>query len=183
MILRLGQRFDLTVVHVVRRPAQVDLLHALGAGHVLDSSEPEFDARLQEQCHELNVRLALDAVAGKMTGRLLDAMPRHSKAIVYGGLSGQAVRVDPRRLIFADQRVDGFWLADWMGHKGMLDWLLTVYRVQKALAAELKTEVQERYPLREGVAAIRHYMDNMTEGKVLLLPGEARALERSRRPL
>src|SRR5215470_47882 len=53
MVFRLGQKFRLPVVNVVRRPEQVDLLHSMGAQHVLDSSATGFDADLRELCHQL----------------------------------------------------------------------------------------------------------------------------------
>src|SRR5262249_2094716 len=44
MVVRLGQKFRLPVVNVVRRAEQVDLLRAMGAEHVLNSSDSGFDA-------------------------------------------------------------------------------------------------------------------------------------------
>jgi D-arabinose 1-dehydrogenase-like Zn-dependent alcohol dehydrogenase len=44
MLVRLGQRFGIAVVCVVRRAEQVELLKSLGATHVLNSADPQFDA-------------------------------------------------------------------------------------------------------------------------------------------
>ena len=44
MVLRLGRRFSIPVINVVRRSEQVEALHALGAHHVLNSSDEGFDS-------------------------------------------------------------------------------------------------------------------------------------------
>ena len=100
MVLRLAKRAELPMIHIVRRAEQVEQLTALGAEVVLNSSEPDFDDALHRHCKDLHATLALDAVAGEMPGRLLQAMPKGSKVVVYGALSEQGVTVSPERLIF-----------------------------------------------------------------------------------
>src|SRR5215470_19279634 len=42
MLVRLGQKFSLPVINVVRRQEQADLLRGMGAEHVLNSADPGF---------------------------------------------------------------------------------------------------------------------------------------------
>ena len=69
MVNRLG-RTEGSRSSMVRREAQADLLKVQGASVVLNSSEPDFDQRLHETCHQTDVHLAFDAVAGQMTRQL-----------------------------------------------------------------------------------------------------------------
>src|SRR3954469_14283372 len=46
MVVRLGKRFGLPVISVVRRAEQVEALRQIGAEHVLDSSTADFDGKL-----------------------------------------------------------------------------------------------------------------------------------------
>ena len=172
MMIRLGKTRGIEFINVVRRPAQVALLQELGAKHVLDSSDPDFDRQLAQLCHDLGARLAFDAVAGSLTGRVLSAMPRHSTVTVYGGLSEEACRIEPGQLLFGDKQVNGFWLTPWLRRMNLLKLLATADNVQRALSQELRSEVQARYPIAQGIEGVRQYMANMTAGKVLLL-GEA----------
>jgi NADPH2:quinone reductase len=171
MLLRLGQRFEMPMVHVVRRQEQVDLLHSLGAEHVLSTHEPDFDNQLRELCRQLNVTQAFDAVAGEMTGQLLGAMPPGAQVTVYGTLSGSACQANPRSFIFKKQRVDGFWIVNWSPRFGLPGLLYTGWQVQKLLDNELKTEVQARLPLEEVSRGLEMYQQGMTKGKILFLPG------------
>src|SRR6185436_7668054 len=64
MLVRLTEQRRIPMIHVVHRAAQVDQVRSLGAVHVFDSSDPDFDVRLEKASHRLGVTLAFDAVAG-----------------------------------------------------------------------------------------------------------------------
>ena len=173
MILRLAQAADVPLVNVVRRPAQVELLRELGATHILDSSEPDFQQQLTAICDRLRVTIAFDAVGGELTGHLLSAMPAGSGVLVYGALSEDACReISPIDLIFQKKWVAGFFLGDWLRQRGMLTILRQSNRVQSLMASgELQTVIQRRANLEDAVDALLQYKDNMTAGKVLIKPG------------
>jgi NADPH2:quinone reductase len=90
MIVRLGKRFSVPVINVVRRARQVELLRGLGAEYLVNSSEPGFDKQLRELCHKLGASIGFDAVAGEISAIVLRAQPHGSRLLVYGGLSLQA---------------------------------------------------------------------------------------------
>lgn len=171
MILRLGIKRRTPVLHIVRRAAQVELLRTLGAGAdmVLDSSQPDFDERLRAAAHRWHATIAFDAVAGAMTERILQAMPKRSKVIVYGGLSHEACHVDPRQLIFEHKRVEGFWLAQ-PAPLSTIDFFRGLAAVRSGLATDFQSEVRLRLPLEAATEGLEQYAAHMTDGKVLLIP-------------
>lgn len=134
------------------------------------STAPEFPDKIKSLSDSLNVTLALDAVAGPMTGLLLQAMPRGSRVIVYGGLSGEGCLIDPRSLIFEDKRVEGFWLSDWVKNRNIFQLLKTLLAVQANIGAALSSKVHARVSLQEAPEAIRSYQTRMSDGKVLIVP-------------
>ena len=170
MLIRLGRKFDVPTINVVRRAEQVQLLRDLGAEHVLDSSAPDFDANLRHLCRKLRATIAFDAVAGEMSARVLHAQPRGSRLLVYGALSLRAVEADPGSLIFEGKQMEGFWLSAWLGKKNMLSRLRIARRVQKLLSVELKTDIRARFPLEDVGRALQEYAVHMTGGKILLVP-------------
>jgi NADPH:quinone reductase-like Zn-dependent oxidoreductase len=173
MLYRLGQGFGLQLVNIVRRQEQVELLHALGAEHVLCSDQADFDEYLKELCQQLKVTLALDAVAGEMTGRLLQALPRRAEVMVYGSLSNTACQINAGQLIFKQQRVRGFWVNQWRPPLGVVGRLYVGWQIQQRLADELHTEVQAQLPLAQAIEGLHQYVGGMTQGKVLLMPAES----------
>jgi NADPH:quinone reductase-like Zn-dependent oxidoreductase len=154
----------------VRRAEQVELLRTMGAEHVLNASDPGFDAALGDLCRKLEASIGFDAVAGDMSARVLRAQPRGSRLLVYGALSLESNQIDPTSLIFEGKRVEGFWLTTWLCQRSIFGQLLVVRQIQKMLAGDLKTEIQARLPLTEIARGLEQYAANMTGGKVLLLP-------------
>jgi NADPH2:quinone reductase len=169
MLLRLCRQNGLPIICVVRRKEQVDLIRSLGGEHVLDSSAPDFDPQLRELMHRLKATLILDAVAGGLTNQLLEAAPAGSTALMYSIMSRECCVLNPREFVFADKRLVGFYLTDWLAKKGMLQQLQTAGKVQRLLATTLQTEVQQRLPLSSVRQAIDLYVGNMSAGKVLLV--------------
>jgi NADPH:quinone reductase-like Zn-dependent oxidoreductase len=170
MLVRLGRRFSIPVINVVRRAEQAELLRKMGAEYVLNTSDPDFDASLQELCRRLGATIGFDAVAGEMSTRVLSAQPRGSRLLVYGALSLDASVVDPASLIFEGKRVEGFWLTAWLRQKNMLTQLRVSRQVQRLLAGDLNTEIRARLRLEDAARGLEQYAANMTGGKILLMP-------------
>jgi len=176
MIIKLARRFSIETINIVRRTEQVELLRKLGAEHVVDINEPGFDIKLRDLCRILSADIGFDAVAGKMSSRIIRAMPEGGRLLVYGGLSLQPSRVDASSLIFESKRVEGFWLSSWLSSKNMLSRLSIARKVRRLLATDLSTDIQARLPLEEFAGGVKRYINNMTSGKVLLLPNNKNQL-------
>lgn len=174
MIARLSLRYHVPAIHIVRRPEQVQLLLSMGCKHVLDSNEPGFVERLKEFSLKWGATIALDAVGGELTQRLAKAMPKGSRIIIYGALAGDNCQVSHFDLIFRDQRIEGFWLTQWVKNRSWAQKMLMVMEVQSLLPTELNTHIQARFPLEKVHQAIELYKANRTGGKVLLVPGSRR---------
>jgi NADPH:quinone reductase-like Zn-dependent oxidoreductase len=97
-------------------------------------------------------------------------MPRGSRVLVYGAVSQEACRIDPREFIFKDSQVEGFWLPVWFGKQNPARQLQLGWQAQTLARHELKTEVRERVPLDRANEALEQYAAKMTGGKILLMP-------------
>src|SRR5262249_32223306 len=99
------------LINIVRRNAQVELLRSLGSKYVLNSAQENFGEELRSLCLQLNTTAAFEAVAGDMTGTVLNAMPPNSTVYVYGALSEEACgKIDPIQLVFHAKSIAGFYL-------------------------------------------------------------------------
>lgn len=170
MVNRLARLRGMRVINVVRREAQAETLRALGAEHILDSEAEDFDRQLSGLCRRLDVRLAFDAVGGGMTARLLSALPAEARVVVYGGLAGELISLNPGDLIFNQRHVEGFYLARWVARQNPLV-LLAMQRRLYQLGDLTHAAIQLRAPLEDVQHALAAYEANMSAGKVLLLPG------------
>jgi NADPH:quinone reductase-like Zn-dependent oxidoreductase len=172
MLLAMANDASYPLINIVRRDAQVDLLKSLGAEHVLNSSHEGFAVELKSLSKQLHATIAFDAIAGDMTGTLLNAMPRRSTVYVYGALSEQPCRkIDPVEIVFHGKSVQGFYLGDWLRWQGVIRALRAANYLQKAIiAGHLATQIQRRLKFDEVIDGLRQYVQNMTDGKVLITP-------------
>ena len=170
MIDRVLSSEGIEVINVVRRPEQVEALAAGGADIVLDTSSANFDDEYKEVCHEHGADLALDAIGGTLTRRLLAGLPRGSTVVVYGGLSEQAAQAEIGDLVFAGKTVTGFWLTRWLPERNPIQILRLWRKVQRLIGDSLGSEVRATYPLDRIMDAISSYQSEMSAGKVLLTP-------------
>ena len=171
MIMLAARERGIEGIHVVRRAAQADALRALGAKHVLVSTEPGFQVALAAKVAELGATVALDAVAGDITGTLLAALPVGGEVVVYGALSGQpSGGIDPMELAFGHKRVRGFEIAGYLEDIGLVRSLLLARRAQaRVRRGDFATTVAGRVPLAEAPRALAGYATQMSDGKILMV--------------
>lgn len=175
------------LVNVVRRKEQGEILQAVGAEHVVDTSSPTFMADLTEAIAKTGATLAFDAIGGgRLASQLLSAMEAaisrgtkhfqrygsttHKQVYIYGSL-------DPA----PTELVRDFGLA-W----GIGGWLVTTFlgkvgaetagRMRKRVGAELTTTFATSYAKEISLAdmlrpeEIAVYAKRSTGGKYLVAP-------------
>jgi NADPH:quinone reductase len=112
MLVRICAADGIGLVNVVRRPEQAQLLREIGASHVVDSSQPDFDDRLTEAIRDTGATLAFDAIGGgSLASSILTAMERaqppltswtpygttvHKQVYIYGSLDFSPTVIDRR---------------------------------------------------------------------------------------
>jgi len=170
MIVRLGRRYQVPVINVVRRREQADLLRSLGAEFVLQSTDANFGGDFHALARRLNATLILDAVGGELARHLLETAPARSTLLLYANLSGEEINFDPHGLWSEDKRIAGFFLGNWAAKRGIFQTLRDIRRVQQLGATDLQSTIQRRLPLSAAQQAVELYQNNMTAGKVLLVP-------------
>ena len=169
MLLRLGKRRGLPIIHIVRRRAQVDVVRANGGEHVLNSSDADFEAQLRALADKLSATLFLDAIGGSFTQQLAQAAPNGSTLLLYSRLSGQDCVIDSRTALVKHLRFEGWFLANWIREKNLLQVLNLSRQAQSLLSSDLQSPIQQRLPLAEAQQAVAAYLQNMTAGKILLV--------------
>ncbi len=171
MLFRMAKSWDMPCINIVRRQEQADILKELGADLIIDSSSERFERELLIACKKQNATFAFDAVGGPQTGVLAGCMPRGSRIMVYGGLSGKAIELNPGVLIFMGQQVEGFWLSPYMEQQGPEGLEKMSSEVQGMIASDMETTVRARFSFEKAGEAVQNYTKQMTGGKVLIAPG------------
>ena len=75
MLVKLCAEEGITLINVVRKPEQVELLKGLGEKYVLNSTDADFETQLIDAIDATGARIAFDAIGGgRMAGFLLESM-------------------------------------------------------------------------------------------------------------
>jgi NADPH2:quinone reductase len=174
-VIRYAKLKGIKTIATVRSAANVEVLQALGADCVLLTSDDNFDQSLKHWAKKLKAKVLLDSVAADDTPRVLHAMPNSSTALVYGRLTetqdvlGGLFSVAD--VIFRDMRIEGFWLAKYIGDASPLQVLALSSKVQKLFAQGIfKTDIYARVGFDDFSQALDHYAQHKSDGKVILVP-------------
>lgn len=175
MIINLAARENVPLINIVRRDEQVQLLKSLGSQYVLNSEDPSFAETLKNMAAQLKATGAFDAVAGEMTGILLNALPPNSIVYLYGGLSGGLCgNIRAASLIFEGKKLEGFLIPNWLNSQGTLGALKVFNEVQKLMTeGVIQTTIFKEVALEDAPAALKEYAKEMTRGKVFIKPSLA----------
>jgi NADPH:quinone reductase-like Zn-dependent oxidoreductase len=156
MLNKICLKDGIGLVNIVRSKEQADILHKIGAKHVVDSAAPSFMDDLTNALVETGATIAFDAIGGgKLAGQILTGMEIaanktakvysrygssvHKQVYIYGSLDTRPVELNR-----------AFGMA-W----GVGGWLLTLFlqktppadaaRLRQRVVAELKTTFASHY--------------------------------------
>jgi NADPH2:quinone reductase len=189
MLNRICLKDRIPLVNIVRSHGQIDLLRAMGAAQVCNSSSPTFVQDLIEALSATGATLAFDAIGGgKLAGQILMCMEAalsrkatqysrygsatHKQLYVYGGLGQGPIELNRN-----------FGMA-W----GVGGWLVTPFlqkigpaatqRLKQRVASELKTTFASAYAGEVSLVealdlqAIAVYSQSATGHKYLINPNK-----------
>ncbi|MDY7099853.1 MAG: zinc-binding dehydrogenase [Actinomycetota bacterium] len=188
MLIRLCAAEGIELVNIVRRPEHVEQLRALGANHVCNSGDDDFDEQLTAAMSATGATIAFDAIGGgTMASRLLTAMERAASAAGDGGFSRYGSDVYKQVYIYggldrSPTVLDRTFGMTW----GVGGWLLTPFlmsigaddraRLNQRVVDELTTTFRSDYgmelDLHQAVdpARIAEYGRQSTGNKALITP-------------
>ncbi|MGE4427269.1 MAG: 2-enoyl thioester reductase domain-containing protein [Solirubrobacteraceae bacterium] len=171
-VIQLARAAGIRTINVVRRTEVIPELEALGAEHVV-MADDDLPTRVAEITGGDAVRLALDAVGGPESRRLLLCLDAGGVLVSYGNMSGQQATFWPSDLAFGRRSIHGFNVGDWLAAAGPEE-VAGLYRelLGPVRTGDLVMPVDATYGLDDVTSALRHADGHRRGGKVLLVgPG------------
>lgn len=188
MLNRICQADGIPLVNIVRRADQAAILRDLGATWIVDSSDPDFHAKLFEAISETGATLAFDAIGGgRLASDILNAMEKAAskgavysrygssspkQVYIYGGLDMGPTTLD--RAFGLSWSVSGWLLTPFMAKAGAE----VVGRMRQRVLDELKTTFASHYTRTIGLAEalqpdiLQAYQGKTTGEKYLIDPSK-----------
>ncbi len=156
MLNKICIKDGISLVNIVRKPEQAEILRKIGAKHVVDSSSPSFIDDLTNALHETGATLAFDAIGGgKLAGQILNCMEVainrdakaysrygsnvHKQVYVYGSLDPGPIEL--HRAFGMAWGVGGWLLFPFLMKIGSDG----VQKLRERVARELKTTFASHY--------------------------------------
>jgi NADPH:quinone reductase-like Zn-dependent oxidoreductase len=190
MLNKLCLKDGIALVNIVRHSEHEDILRAIGAKHVCNSTAPNFVEDLTRALAETGATLAFDAIGGgKLAGQILTGMEAaanmnaksysrygstvHKQVYIYGGLDTRPTELN--RSFGMAWGIGGWLLFPFMQKIGPAE----AQKLRQRVAAEIKTTFASRYTqvvsLQEALQleAIAAYAKRATGEKYLIAPHKA----------
>lgn len=189
MLNRLCLAECVALVNIVRSEAQVEILKAAGAAHVLNSSAPGFHDRLVAAIEATGATLAFDAVGGgALAGQILTAMEaalvaRDQPTTLYGSWVRKQVyvygRLDPSPALLPASLGVAWNIGGWLVSQHLAEiGQGAAHALRERAVSEVATTFASRYTrelsLVEALdpAVLRACRRHATGEKFLLLPSK-----------
>ncbi len=176
-VIRYARMQGIKTIATVRSESNVDVLKKLGADTVLLTSSDNYEGELKKVCKSFKATVLLDSVAAEDTPKVLKAMPNNSTAIVYGRLTetfdpvGGLFSVSD--VIFRNIKIEGFWLAKYIGDANPLQVISLSRKVQKLFEQGVfHTDIYASVNFENFPEALDHYAKHKSDGKVILKPND-----------
>src|SRR5580692_9257571 len=190
MLNKICLKDGIGLVNIVRSEEQADILHKIGAKHVVDSTSPTFMDDLTNALVETGATIAFDAIGGgKLAGQILTCMETaanktakvysrygssvHKQVYIYGMLDPGPTELN--RAFGMAWGIGGWLLFPFLQKIGAADGM----RLRQRVAAELKTTFASHYTqvvsLQEALqlSNIAAYAKRATGEKYLINPNKA----------
>lgn len=156
-----------TAIAVTRTSAKRDELLALGAHHVIASTEEDYVSRVNEITNGKGVRITFDPVGGPFAETLASAASYGGIVILYGVLAEQPT---PFPLFAAFRKAltfRAYTLMEFTGTPEVLD-SARKYVYERLADGRLTPQIAKTFAYKDTVAAYRYLESNQQIGKVVI---------------
>lgn len=169
-LIQLAKARGLKTVNVVRRESAVAAMEGSGGDVVVVDGE-DLAKRVAEATGRAKIRLGIDAVAGKATGRLSECIAEGGVLVNYGAMSGEPCVVAPRSFVFRDVTLRGFWLAKWFRSATPVQQMELYGDLTRRIASgELHARIGAAFDVKDIRAAVAAAAAGERDGKILVVP-------------
>jgi len=165
IIINLANLYGIKTINIVRRKKLIKELEKKGAYETI------LDQDL-EQIKDINPKkktIGIDAIGGKKTCKLANALNESSTIINYGLLSGNNVEVTSHQIIFKNITLKGFWLTLWL-NKLSIEEKIKLYNHLALLIKKkvITVDIAKKYDIKNLKQAINESENYKRDGKILV---------------
>lgn len=171
-IIQLAKSMGVKTVNLVRRESLVEELKAIGADVVLVDGKGVHKL-VKEATGGANIRLAIDAVSGDASDRLITCLGHQGTMVVYGSMSLEKVKLNMSTIMTKDLTIRAFWLSTWYNTAPREEIQEVITHLTKLIAnGKIQAKIGATYPLEQYKEALKHADSEGKNGKILFVGSE-----------
>jgi NADPH:quinone reductase-like Zn-dependent oxidoreductase len=151
----------------------LDELKALGADIVVVDGD-DLAQRVAKAVGDAAIRLGVEAIGGRATGRIVDCVGTDGTVVHYGSMSGEDPKVTRNNFIYRGVKLTGFMLGRFLAKRSPEE-IREIYArlAAQVVAGKLKAPVDTVYPIEKIKEALAHADKGGRNGKILVSPNGA----------
>jgi len=135
---------------------------ALGAGHVVDSSRPDWPSSVREITRKRGVDLVVEHIGGDVLPQCFTCLARGGTIVTCGATAGRDVLLKLWPFFVKEQKLVGSYGRSRKDIQAVLEW---------AAQGKIKPATAQVFPLAQTAAAFAALRQRQVMGKVLVEPG------------
>lgn len=167
-VIGFARDMGVKTVNVVRRPEVIESVKQVG-GDIVILDGPDLSKRLKSEHGTLNIKLALDGVAGESTHQLSQCLKSGSTVVTYGAMSMKKCELGVSQLIFRQIKLFGYWYHLWTQTVSQ-DKVMELNQITNAAVFDGKINVQihKIFPLEDIQNGLKEALLPKLNGKILI---------------
>lgn len=169
IMVTLAKARGINLLNLVRRAEAVGELTALGAEHVLSTSDADWKTTARAIIGTAGATSAIDSVGGDIAGDLVDLLGMDGELVVFGTATGAVMPLSSGALIMKHITIKGFWgsrVSQQMAPEERVR--LITELVTLAASGQLVLTDGGIYPLEQITDAVKAALTPGRAGKVML---------------
>jgi NADPH:quinone reductase-like Zn-dependent oxidoreductase len=170
-LMRLAKIRGIRTVNVMRRSGLEGLVAECGGDICLVDGD-DLAERVRDAADGAAIRVGIDCVAGRATGRIAACLAEGGTVVNYGRLSEEPCIIPADETIFRNIALRGIWLTRWLTKESSPADRKAVYDelARYIVDGTLSAHVEATYPLDRIKEAVTHAGRGSRTGKVVILP-------------
>jgi NADPH:quinone reductase len=179
MFIKFAPQHKLTLINLVRRKEQVDILESLGAENILNTSDSGFDSNFEAKIKELSPKIFFSWIGGQKTFDNFLKLPHYSKLFLFSDLSQENITFRARQLMGAKKSIGTIFLTDFFKtaskkeiEKAIQIMVDDLSSTDEANPSVFETKYLKEYSLKQFKTALKESKKIASEGKCIFLPNK-----------
>ena len=168
MIISIAAKKGIKTINIVRNDHNTERLLKLGANEVI-IGEDDLTNKVRKITNGKMIKRALDAVAGRSSGILLECVENFGELWCYGLLSSDDIILPATKVVFGNVNVKGFSRLSTVRNKSKIEIQNMVNEIVQLInQGVISSPIQEIFPIDKAKDAVKLANQEGRSGKIII---------------